>query len=301
MSDEPLYVDPERLAAHARPYESASHDWARLKSRVTDIRARYAGVWGDDDLGRQFGPSFLEGLDSVEGRVNVVSTTLGYYGEGLVENGRIYGEAREDADQSTYLLLVDSETVGGYAAPDDPNAPARPFMTPEGTTYAPVEGTEQPLLRRGVISRGRTLTPDDEGETTPLKPLLAGRRVALRSEHVKGERVQGERAEAEPVEGETYEPGEEFQGTPRLLVRGRLLTPDDETTPVRPALRMRRGAVVERGTTPLDPLLPGRRGALAEPETTPLEPLQSHVFYRSVHPATPVDPAIPAVPAEEPE
>ncbi|BCY13397.1 hypothetical protein [Actinoplanes sp. L3-i22] len=271
MSDEPLYVDPERLAAHARPYESASHDWARLKSRVTDIRARYAGVWGDDDLGRQFGPSFTEGLDSVEGRVNVVSTTLGYYSEGLVENGKIYGEAREDADQSTYLLLVDSEMVGGYEAPADPNAPARRYMTPEG------EGTERPLLRRAMTIQGRILTPAEEGEVTPLRPMLASRRLA--------------------VEGETYQPDEEGQATPRLLARGKLLTPDDELTPLKPALLMRREAVADPGTAPLEPLLPARREAVVEPET-PLEPTRSHVFYRSVHPATP---AIPAVPAEEPE
>ncbi|WP_436535572.1 hypothetical protein [Actinoplanes sp. HUAS TT8] len=270
MSDEPLYVDPERLAAHARPYESASHDWARLKSRVTDIRARYSGVWGDDDLGRQFGPSFTEGLDSVEGRVNVVSTTLGYYGEGLVENGKIYGDAREDADQSTYLLLVDSETVGGYEAPADPNAPARRFMTTEGATYTPVEGTERPLLRRAMTVQGRILTPAEEGEEAEAAPRHLAR-------------------------GRLLTPDEEGETTPRHLVRGKLLTPDEELTPLKPALLMRREAVAEPGIAPLEPLLPARREAVIEPEVTPLEPTQSHVFYRSVHPAT------PAVPAEEPE
>jgi hypothetical protein len=160
MSDEPLYVDPERLAAHARPYEAAAHDWRRLRSRVADIRARYYGVWGDDDLGQKFGPSFVEGLDSVEARVEVVGTTLGYYGEGLVENGKIFGEARDDAEQSTYLLLVDSETVGGHEAPADPNAPARRFMVAE-----PAEGTtEQPVLRRALRVQGRLLVPGEEPE-----------------------------------------------------------------------------------------------------------------------------------------
>ena len=172
---EPLFVDPERLAQHARPYEAASQEWFGVQETVADIRARYNGAWGDDDLGNKFGPSFLEGMDTVALRAKGVGDNLLYYGEGLVENGRIYGDARDDADQTTRSLLLDSEYVGAYKAPD-------------GAVYFGVntvdDGQGQPPPYLGVVG-------SEEAEA-PLEPMMAARMMA-QSERVPGQPVLSER------------------------------------------------------------------------------------------------------------
>ncbi|WKU05340.1 hypothetical protein [Micromonospora sp. HUAS LYJ1] len=112
---EPLYVDPENLATYSRPYVAASQQWSQLADTVADLRARYQGVWGDDELGRQFGPSFVEGMDSIEQRVKTIGTTLTGHAEGLVESTRIFRDAREDADFVANTFRIQTEPIGTEA------------------------------------------------------------------------------------------------------------------------------------------------------------------------------------------
>ena len=189
---EPLYVDPERLARHARPYQAAAQEWVGVQLWVARIRDQYNGAWGDDDLGNKFGPSFLEGLDSVEGRAEGVATNLTYYGEGLVENGQIFGEARDDADQSSHMLLVDSEYVGGYEAPD-------------GAVYFGVNAVDplpaQPRLYQGVAISQKAPVDGEQNETPGMRmpafrssmPVFVGIRVSEPAEPLlRGEAAEGD-------------------------------------------------------------------------------------------------------------
>ena len=113
MSDE-LFVDPEQLSFKARPYRVAASDWHGLGSTLDSIRSRYYGAWGDDDLGNKFGPSFDEGLVNVTESTKYVGDSLLFHGNGLSQSSEIYGEAGEDANETSRRYLLENE---GIAAP----------------------------------------------------------------------------------------------------------------------------------------------------------------------------------------
>ncbi|MET0491507.1 MAG: hypothetical protein ABW000_00105 [Actinoplanes sp.] len=190
---EPLFVDPQRLAQYADPYEAAAQDWFQLQDTVGGIRARYNGAWGDDDLGNKFGPSFNEGMDSVEQRAKGVGDTLRYYGEGLVKTGKIFGDAGDSAEESAYQLLTDAEEVGGYDSPDgsryfgiksvnlqpseesadEQNSP--PFLAsrkPVDASEAGEKGERGFLARRAASEDGSVDQPAGEGNA-PHSVLVA--------------------------------------------------------------------------------------------------------------------------------
>jgi len=199
---EPLFVDPENLAQHARPYQAASHEWNGVRDTVAGIRNRYNGAWGDDDLGNNFGPSFLEGMDALEMRAGGVAETLNYYGEGLVENGRIFGDARDDADQTSHLFLLDTEYTGGYEAPP-------------GAVYFGVESV-QPLQRATLFERARVV----EG-----RPLVALRRE--QAPLLRGRLVEGRHLLARRLNAEISEPALPLRAMKR--VRGEPILPLEPT------------------------------------------------------------------------
>lgn len=218
---EPLYVDPEELAAQSRPYEQASREWVRVQKWVGEIRDRYNGAWGDDDLGNKFGPDFLEGMDSVGGRAEGVAGTLTYYAEGLVENGRLFGDARDDADQTTHMLLTETETIGNYEAP-------------AGAQYAgvkSVEGTVTAPLRRQAV---RAVTPAErleQQQQQPDEPLLERgqvmhARMALAPALVDGRRLTQYADQKEGLLAQPATQGELLQPTySRSVVTAQIIEP----------------------------------------------------------------------------
>jgi hypothetical protein len=286
---EPLFVDPDRLAQHAKPYEAAAQDWSRLHDTVADIQSRYNGAWGDDQLGNQFGPSFLEGMDSVVLRAKGVGDTLGYYGEGLVESGKIFGDAGDAADQSTQQYLLDSEYVGGQDAPDGARYFGVRAVEPEATPPGMVRGImsihEAEVPGERVMGARATFSDDGKplemrGERIQARPL--GERIPAGAEPMLGERIQarplGERipAAAEPMLGERI-PNDLPVGGFRSVHQ----EPQHDGIPAEPVvegepLLARRYAVED------EPALPKER-LPADPSLPPEAGVQP-AFYRSVSP-----------------
>lgn len=191
---EPLYVDPEAVTYQARPYTAAAAEWLALQATIAGIGLRYASAWGDDDLGQQFGPQFTQGLYQVEEGVTIIGDTLTYYGDGLTETGQIYGEARDEADETSHQYLVTVETTGEPAPtlPAAPVLPAGPLafgVRIEGERLTP--GEEGPLVARRA-ERGRLLTPlePEEGVKTPLKPLTLHAKAVRPAERLEGDATE---------------------------------------------------------------------------------------------------------------
>ena len=213
---EPLYVDPEALSRLSRPYNAAAQDWLALKQHVADIKARYYGAWGDDDLGQQFGPQFTEGLNQIEERVNILGDTLNYYGDGLNESGLIYGEARDDAEQTSQQYLAVAEEACGPG-----QQPALSRKLAVQNQPATQEGYLQPALRmRGELMPARiamrSVKPAEPGEPLqPLQPTQSFRRSVIPAEPgieplqplQRMERIPAAAAGANPPPGEYWSDG----------------------------------------------------------------------------------------------
>lgn len=117
-----LWVDPEgvvlvgdRYAEHAALYQNFLNEFDALRSR-------YASSWGNDELGVQFSQAFLDGMDNIEGLIGGVKGRLAFAGEGLRENGRLYGVVDDEAqevshsmgqDFDSHLPLTNEEEVPG--------------------------------------------------------------------------------------------------------------------------------------------------------------------------------------------
>jgi hypothetical protein len=219
MSDE-LFVDPEQLSFKARPYRVAASDWHGLGTTLDSIRSRYYGVWGDDDLGGKFGPSFDEGLVNVTESVKYVGDSLLFHGNGLFQSSEIYGEAGEDANETSRQYLVENESI---AAPKFVRS-VRPAEVVQGTPANLVQGrrVEAPLAK---------VTPDNLVWAVAIKAPLAKVTPATPENLVRGRTVDGVTAESHVLPAETPYYGEPaLRPTRENAVR----LPDDDTVPRQP-------------------------------------------------------------------
>jgi hypothetical protein len=277
---EDLYADPEGIRSSAQPYAVAAQDWESLRAYVEGIRTRYYGAWGDDDLGNKFGPNFVVGLEAVEAGVGNLGKTLLYYSEGLVENGQIYGDARDDADEASYAWLAETDQLGHSA----PTWASKQAVTEEQqpvfrramavrAELLPGEVTEGQVFRRSVHANAGELT---EGTTT--RPAFRMRAVAMRAE-----------------------PGEPLQPTRGVLASRRLAVEGE--APLQPAFVARRRLVGEPipGTEPLQPAFVAKR--MRAGELMPgIEPLQPAFATRQVpgEPMPGIEPLHPLQPMQAP-
>jgi len=150
---EPLYVDPELLKKLGDPWSDVGQEWIRLGGQLAMIKARYHGCWGDDDLGKKFGPEYLRAFAAIEEQLAATGETLTYYGDGLVTNGKIFAKARDVADDETGSFLASTEPFGSPEPFSNltPKAEATVrFGTPEPFTNARLIDDETDPPRKSV-------------------------------------------------------------------------------------------------------------------------------------------------------
>ncbi|RZU53491.1 uncharacterized protein YukE [Krasilnikovia cinnamomea] len=172
MPNHSLAVDTEQLELLAGPYDHAAQRFHALGCQVERIKSRYANAWGNDDLGQQFGPAFVSGLEGLQRRVDILSRTLSYYGDGLRANGRTFREADDDARRITTLLNSALAADGGADAP--PGAEVRlarnaVHVTPPDAALTRANGH---VIHNELVELG------------PLKPREHGTVPAMLAAHI---------------------------------------------------------------------------------------------------------------------
>ncbi|ALG12008.1 hypothetical protein [Kibdelosporangium phytohabitans] len=96
-----FWVDPESLGRTGEGYDYVKERLESLKRITGDLGYRYYASFGDDDEGKEFYQNFQDGHQIFLNGVNGQAKRVGYVGEGLNENGRIYGAARDEAELLT--------------------------------------------------------------------------------------------------------------------------------------------------------------------------------------------------------
>ncbi|MEV6694841.1 hypothetical protein AB0M35_25525 [Micromonospora sp. NPDC051196] len=131
--DGEIYVDPDGVIKTGDLHDEHAAIYAGHLRRIQDLRARYGGSWGNDELGREFGQNFLKGMDTLERIVNGAVGMLRYTADGWREGGRGYRRADEYAREYGLLLARSSE--------EHPVAPSIATEgTPTGTLSSPTSG-----------------------------------------------------------------------------------------------------------------------------------------------------------------
>jgi hypothetical protein len=97
MTSDYLYVNPDGLDKISGPYDEAAENFVRLSGYLSDLRARYADAWGDDDLGKSVSPQVQQALQGLQDRVDSLGKALGVYGAGLRTTSKAYRAADDDA------------------------------------------------------------------------------------------------------------------------------------------------------------------------------------------------------------
>jgi hypothetical protein len=97
MGSNNFWVDPEGVERQGTPYHRAAADFRNLSTRIDEILARYPNAFGGDELGQKFRGPFMQGIDGIKGRINLVAGRLEYTGDGLVTTGREFRRAEDDA------------------------------------------------------------------------------------------------------------------------------------------------------------------------------------------------------------
>ena len=112
--DGTLWVDPEGVSSVGDSYAEHADHYKKYLAEIADMRIRYQGAWGNDDMGKAFSAKFLAGMDSLEGVVKGVLGGLEYTAEGLRGGGKSYREADDGAADAAKML---SRRMGAGAKP----------------------------------------------------------------------------------------------------------------------------------------------------------------------------------------
>lgn len=186
MSEGEMYVDPEELRYKARPFELAAREWEEIGLSLDDIRVRCWAVWGGDDLGEKFRPSFDAGVDNVAQGVRGLGRTLMYHADGLVQNSELFGQARDDADQASYQYLTESDGLGTPAPQQITQlSPVQTHQQGQSSERlaprnGPAGADEDAVVPRqqARVVRGRTL-PDPDAPVEPPRQFLRSTRASV--------------------------------------------------------------------------------------------------------------------------
>ncbi|MEU6128252.1 hypothetical protein ABZ805_03665 [Saccharopolyspora sp. NPDC047091] len=170
MSDS-FWVDPERLGRSGQGYYDEQTLLNNLHSGAGDIMLRYSGSFGNDKEGQEFRQVFNDGMASYTGGIEGLSGLLGHIGMGLHQNGRLYGDSRDSADELTYNLQSESD----------------PAQSPAPQQPPPSEKDPVPLSPVVVSPREQVDSPRSEGSGEPgdAKAVLAN---AEASQFVRSEK-----------------------------------------------------------------------------------------------------------------
>lgn len=166
-----IYVDPDGVSASGDAYYAHARIYRRHLEHIEGLRSRYGGSWGDDEMGRQFGQSFLAAMDALERIVKSGVMLLEYTSDGHRTSARNYRTADEDARDAGLLLLRRSEE--DWVAPTLATAgAARGTLTSGATPPVPATlATEpDPLMH----SAGTPLEQPTASHLTPATPALSG-------------------------------------------------------------------------------------------------------------------------------
>ncbi|GAA0389164.1 hypothetical protein GCM10009541_35270 [Micromonospora gifhornensis] len=136
-----IYVDPDGVIKTGDGYDQYLATYTGHLARIREVRSRYSGSWGDDELGREFGQNFIRGLDAMEQIVETAVGMLQYTAEGLRASGIDYRRADEHAREAGLLLARRGEThLVSHGLPTEsshisdtvttPRAPAASYLTP---------------------------------------------------------------------------------------------------------------------------------------------------------------------------
>ncbi|MCM4083592.1 hypothetical protein [Paractinoplanes hotanensis] len=215
-----VYVDPEGLKRTGEAYDEHAVRYSGLLAEVQGLRVSYHGAWGDDDMGREFGQTFLAGLDNVEAVLKGSHAQVRYASESLVESSDGYAKADDDAYDAGVRLSLSAQselpaqaTMRTGSAPDsvtsaatpslhfvEPSTPARPLIgdAPKSgdstDTVAPSSHYEDPRPAAMPLASG-AISPDLSTEATPAGTFTA----AGPSSHSGVPEVAGARVNGRPV------------------------------------------------------------------------------------------------------
>ncbi|NIL42698.1 hypothetical protein HCB17_17230 [Salinispora arenicola] len=197
-----LWVDPEGVVLVGDGYAEHAALYQNYLNELDSLRSRYAGSWGNDEMGVQFSQAFLGGMDNIEGVIGGVKGRLAFAGEGLRENGRLYrvvdDEAqevshsmRQDFDSHLSLAYAEEGVPGsgeGFAEPLLPSVVVRATRPEEGVPGSEegfAEPPLQPVFARAtnpetsvsLASSPYMVVPDDLSILVDGEPLPEGSRL----------------------------------------------------------------------------------------------------------------------------
>ena len=157
--DGTLWVDPEGVSSVGDSYAEHADHYKKYLAEIADMRIRYQGAWGNDDMGKAFSAKFLAGMDSLEGVVKGVLGGLEYTAEGLRGGGKSYREADDGAADAAKML---SRRMG---------AGAKPTASPPSGAGAGDVGLT-PRTRAAATTAGGTSEGAEahDGKLTPPSP-----------------------------------------------------------------------------------------------------------------------------------
>ncbi|GAA3361855.1 hypothetical protein [Saccharopolyspora gregorii] len=212
-----FWVDPERLGRSGQGYYDEQTLLNNLHSGAGDIMLRYSDSFGNDKEGQDFRQTFNDGMASYTGGIEGLSGLMGHIGMGLHQNGQMYGDSRDSADELTYNLQ--SETDVAQPPPEQPVSPEQP--APPGGEPVPLSPAvlfknEQMNVTKPVGSGGSEF--DESGDPDGAVGVLAN----------GGEGLDGEVTEpgVQPASVPFHEasqfvrsekPGEAAEWTPALV------------------------------------------------------------------------------------
>ena len=174
--DGTLWVDPEGVSSVGDSYADHADHYKKYLAQIADMRIRYQGAEGNDDMGKAFSAKFLAGMDSLEGAVKGALGGLDYTADGLLVGGRIYREADDDTVDAATLL---SRRMGTGAAPSAPAPPSgagagNDGLTPHTRAAAATPGGATPTRSEANHEGSMPPAPSISTAATPAGALTDG-------------------------------------------------------------------------------------------------------------------------------
>jgi len=96
-----FWVDPEQLGNSGRGYWEAGDGFGHLAREVIALPGDNMNAFGDDKEGKEFFETFYEGQKMISDGLVVISGSMTYIGDGVQDNGKSFGEAREYAEDAS--------------------------------------------------------------------------------------------------------------------------------------------------------------------------------------------------------
>ncbi|MEU5846079.1 hypothetical protein [Saccharopolyspora shandongensis] len=218
-----FWVDPEGLSKSGNGYDEVKDHLLTLRSDLSSLIGTYSGSFGGTSEDVKFQRNFLDGIGNYGQGIEGLGNRLGYISEGLVTNGKTYGDSRDSADDTTYQFLTKGEEAG-FGKDDQQNPPGQqqPQRFQKGVERDRMLAVERPQkFEKGMTIRGPMLSsrmdkvkePDHGKEPQRLKPMVKS---------VRPEFVRSRKGEELPSK-----PGELRRG---MVIRDKMVTPEGEVT-----------------------------------------------------------------------